>query len=118
MCCPGQFVRPTFPSPTAVWRIRWPMPGFAASVCERGGCGRAAGAVPARRLLAGRSRPAPCQPPAGGPVRSGVRAAGDRASLLLLPGFGHFELIDPLSAAWPTVVTAFHAAAERLTEHT
>jgi acetyl esterase/lipase len=38
-------------------------------------------------------------------------AAGDDASCDLLPGCGHFELIDPLSAAWPAVLAAFRSAA-------
>ncbi|MBP2473005.1 acetyl esterase/lipase [Crossiella equi] len=33
-------------------------------------------------------------------------AAGDHADLRELPGQGHFELIDPLSAAWPEVLKA------------
>ena len=33
-----------------------------------------------------------------------ARAAGDSPALVELPGTGHFELIDPLSAAWPTVM--------------
>ncbi len=40
-----------------------------------------------------------------------ARAAGDDMTLNELPGCGHFEVIDPLSAAWPAVVTAFRAAA-------
>jgi acetyl esterase/lipase len=35
-----------------------------------------------------------------------ARAAGDDCTLLALPGTGHFELIDPRSAAWPHVLTA------------
>jgi len=38
-------------------------------------------------------------------------AAGDEVTLDELPGCGHFELIDPLSAAWPTVLAAFRAVA-------
>lgn len=33
-------------------------------------------------------------------------AAGDHATLLTLPGAGHFELVDPQSSEWPTVITA------------
>jgi acetyl esterase/lipase len=40
-----------------------------------------------------------------------ARAAGDDAECLALPGAGHFEVIDPLSGAWETVVGAFCAAA-------
>jgi acetyl esterase/lipase len=39
-------------------------------------------------------------------------AAGGRVQAELLPGCGHFEVIDPLSAAWPAVLDAFRAAAE------
>jgi acetyl esterase/lipase len=35
------------------------------------------------------------------------RAAGDDMSLAELPGAGHFDVIDPLSDAWPQVVAAF-----------
>jgi acetyl esterase/lipase len=35
--------------------------------------------------------------------------AGDLVVLDELPGCGHFELIDPLSTAWPTVLAAFQA---------
>jgi acetyl esterase/lipase len=41
-------------------------------------------------------------------------AAGDEVSRVLLPGTGHFELIDPLSAAWPSVRAEFRAVADRL----
>jgi acetyl esterase/lipase len=40
-----------------------------------------------------------------------VRAAGDDAELDELPGSGHFEVIDPLSAWWPRVQAAFVALA-------
>lgn len=39
-------------------------------------------------------------------------AAGDPVTLDELPGCGHFELIDPLSAAWPTVLAAFQAVTD------
>ena len=39
-------------------------------------------------------------------------AAGGRVQAELLQGCGHFEVIDPLSAAWPAVLDAFRAAAE------
>jgi acetyl esterase/lipase len=32
-----------------------------------------------------------------------ARAAGDRVDLVAIPDCAHFELIDPLSAAWPVV---------------
>jgi acetyl esterase/lipase len=35
-----------------------------------------------------------------------ARAAGDRAELVEIAGCGHFELIDPLSVAWPHVLAA------------
>lgn len=38
-------------------------------------------------------------------------AAGDKVVLKELPGCGHFELIDPLSSAWPAVLAAFQAVA-------
>jgi acetyl esterase/lipase len=39
-----------------------------------------------------------------------ARAAGDEVTLELLPGTGHFEVIDPLSAAWPAVLRAVREA--------
>lgn len=39
------------------------------------------------------------------------RAAGDDVSLAELPGAGHFDVIDPLSAAWPQVAAAFASLA-------
>jgi hypothetical protein len=38
-------------------------------------------------------------------------AAGDDVVLDELAGRGHFELIDPLSPAWPAVLGAFKAVA-------
>ena len=43
--------------------------------------------------------------------RARARAAGDDAQLDELPGTGHFEVIDPLSAEWPRVQAAFTALA-------
>jgi pimeloyl-ACP methyl ester carboxylesterase len=40
-----------------------------------------------------------------------ARAVGDDAELDELPGSGHFEVIDPLSAWWPRVQAAFTALA-------
>jgi acetyl esterase/lipase len=40
-----------------------------------------------------------------------ARAVGDDAGLDELPGSGHFEVIDPLSAWWPRVQAAFTALA-------
>jgi acetyl esterase/lipase len=36
-------------------------------------------------------------------------AAGDKVVLDELPGYGHFELIDPLSSVWTRVLAAFQA---------
>jgi pimeloyl-ACP methyl ester carboxylesterase len=38
-------------------------------------------------------------------------AAGDDVACELLPGCGHFEVIDPQSAVWPAVMAAFRSAA-------
>lgn len=38
-----------------------------------------------------------------------VAGAGGDAGCAVLPGCGHFEVIDPLSGAWPQVLTAFRA---------
>jgi pimeloyl-ACP methyl ester carboxylesterase len=38
-----------------------------------------------------------------------AQAAGDDAACTPLPGTGHFEVIDPLTAAWPHVAAAFRA---------
>ena len=51
----------------------------------------------------------PCLMSAGFVVRA--RAAGDDATLDELPGAGHFDVIDPLSGAWPRVLAAFVALA-------
>jgi acetyl esterase/lipase len=40
-----------------------------------------------------------------------ARGAGDDVACELLPECGHFEVIDPLSAAWPAVLAAFRSAA-------
>lgn len=40
-----------------------------------------------------------------------AKAVGDDASCDLLPDCGHFELIQPASAAWPSVLAAFRSAA-------
>ena len=39
-----------------------------------------------------------------------AEAASDPVTLTVLPGVGHFELIDPLSGAWPAVKSAFLAS--------
>jgi dipeptidyl aminopeptidase/acylaminoacyl peptidase len=40
-----------------------------------------------------------------------AQAAGDDTACVMLPGSGHFDVIDPLSAAWPHVVAAFRSSA-------
>ena len=44
-----------------------------------------------------------------------ARAAGDEATLLALPGTGHFELIDPLSREWPAILAAIRGAGRGVT---
>lgn len=51
----------------------------------------------------------PCAMSRGYAARA--RAAGDDVTMDELPGCGHFELIDPQSAAWPAVLAAFLAVA-------
>ncbi len=41
-----------------------------------------------------------------------ARAAGDEATLLALPGTGHFEVIDPLSREWPEILAAIRELVE------
>jgi hypothetical protein len=45
--------------------------------------------------------------------RAYAQRAGDRVRLVELPGVEHFALIDPLSAAWPTVVDALDTLGAR-----
>ncbi|MDQ3811002.1 MAG: alpha/beta hydrolase, partial [Chloroflexota bacterium] len=40
-------------------------------------------------------------------------SAGDQVALHELPGTGHFELIDPLSHAWPVVQAAVESLVAR-----
>jgi acetyl esterase/lipase len=42
---------------------------------------------------------------------SAASAAGGEAGAVLLPGAGHFDVIDPLAAAWPAVLAELLAAA-------
>jgi acetyl esterase/lipase len=42
---------------------------------------------------------------------SRAQGAGDDVTCDLIPGCGHFEVIDPLSAVWPVVLAAFRSAA-------
>jgi acetyl esterase/lipase len=44
-------------------------------------------------------------------AREAVAGGGGAVRCDVLPGCGHFELIDPLSAAWPAVLGAFRAMA-------
>jgi acetyl esterase/lipase len=39
-----------------------------------------------------------------------ARVAGDEVELEILPGAGHFELVDPRAAQWPRVVTAIRTS--------
>jgi len=39
-------------------------------------------------------------------------AAGDEATLLALPGTGHFEVIDPLSHEWPEILASIRGLVE------
>jgi dipeptidyl aminopeptidase/acylaminoacyl peptidase len=39
-------------------------------------------------------------------------AAGDRCELVVLPGAGHFEVVDPRTAEWQRVLAATHALTE------
>jgi acetyl esterase/lipase len=80
--------------------------------------GRYAAADPARLLPAGlrvelvhgsADDVVPCEMSVS--YASRARQAGDDAVCTTLPGAGHFDVIDPLSAAWPQVVGAFCRAA-------
>jgi acetyl esterase/lipase len=42
-----------------------------------------------------------------------ARGSGDPAELVEIAGCGHFELIDPLSVAWPAVLSAVASACHR-----
>src|SRR5215472_11701982 len=58
------------------------------------------------RLIHGRSDEiVPCEMSLDYAARA--QAAGDDAACAALPGVGHFEVIDPLSGAWPEVAAAF-----------
>ncbi len=83
---------------------------------------RYSAADPARLLPAGGGRVVrlvhgevddrvPCSMSVGYVARA--RALGDELTeCVVLPGTGHFEVIDPLSEAWPSVVAAFRLAAQ------
>ncbi len=40
-----------------------------------------------------------------------AQSTGDDADCAVLPGSGHFDVIDPLSAVWPDIVAAFRSSA-------
>ncbi len=40
--------------------------------------------------------------------------AGDAVELEVVEGVGHFELVDPMSAAWPAVLRAIRGGSKRL----
>jgi pimeloyl-ACP methyl ester carboxylesterase len=40
-----------------------------------------------------------------------AHAAGGQAFCTVLPGAGHFDVIDPLSPTWPQVLAAFRGVA-------
>jgi acetyl esterase/lipase len=61
--------------------------------------------VPVRIVHGARDERVPCGMSRDYAARAG--AAGDDVTLDELPGCGHFELIDPRSAAWPSVLGAF-----------
>jgi acetyl esterase/lipase len=65
--------------------------------------------VPVRLIHGVRDERVPCGMSREFAVRA--RAAGDDVALGELAGCGHFELIDPASAAWPGVLAAFRAVA-------
>ena len=43
-----------------------------------------------------------------------ARRAGDDVRLLTLPGSGHFEIVDPLTSEWQTIVTQMASAVPEL----
>ena len=56
----------------------------------------------------------PIVPPAFGvDFAARAKAAGDRVEEITIPEAGHFELIDPASAAWPQVLAVIDAMAGR-----
>jgi acetyl esterase/lipase len=65
--------------------------------------------VPVRIVHGARDDRVPCAMSRGYAARA--RAAGDDVTLAELPCCGHFELIDPESAAWPAVLAAFRSVA-------
>jgi acetyl esterase/lipase len=65
--------------------------------------------VPVRLVHGADDDRVPCQLSRDYAARA--RSAGDDVSYVELPGSGHFEVIDPLSAVWPEVLAAFRSAA-------
>lgn len=65
--------------------------------------------IPVRLVHGTRDDRVPCQMSRDYAARAG--AEGDHVILDELGGFGHFELIDPLTPAWPVVLAAFRAMA-------
>jgi acetyl esterase/lipase len=65
--------------------------------------------VPVRMVHGARDDRVPCAMSRDYAARA--RAAGDDVTLDERPGCGHFELIDPESAAWPAVLAAFRSVA-------
>jgi acetyl esterase/lipase len=65
--------------------------------------------VPVRLIHGTRDDRVPCRMSRDYVARA--QAAGDEVVLDELPRCGHFELIDPWSAAWPAVLAAFRAVA-------
>jgi len=65
--------------------------------------------VPVRIVHGIRDDRVPCEMSRSYAARA--HSAGDDTLLEELPGCGHFEVIDPRSAAWPTVLAAIHALA-------
>jgi acetyl esterase/lipase len=66
--------------------------------------------VPVRIVHGNQDEAVPCAMSREFAHRAG--AAGDDAVLTELPGYGHFDVIDPLSGAWGGVLAAFRAVAE------
>ncbi|HEX4294197.1 MAG TPA: alpha/beta hydrolase [Rhizomicrobium sp.] len=51
-------------------------------------------------------------PPFGHDYAKKAKAAGDPVRDIDIPGAGHFDMIDPLSPAWPAIAAAIEKAAE------
>jgi acetyl esterase/lipase len=63
--------------------------------------------IPVRLVHGGADETVPCEMSLS--YASRAQEAGDDATCAALAGLGHFEPIDPLSAAWPAVAAAFRA---------